>query len=67
MECSYCGVDNSLTVDDLMSRLMDGQLLTTLELERLQGFITEPEPTVCSECKPQVTLNWQAFPQELLV
>ena len=76
--CARCGVkwprqsklqrfDNSEEVQDLMTKL-----LTTVELETLQGFDNEPEiPNIleyCLLCKHQFTqtLNWSRFPNEVI-
>ena len=81
--CARCGVkwprqsklqrfDNSEVVQDLMARLMAGELLTTVELEALQGFDNEHEtPNIleyCLLCKHQFTqtLNWSRFPKEVI-
>ena len=82
--CSRCGVkwprqsklerfNTSEVVEELMSRLMAGESLTTTELETLQGFDNQPEtPTTleyCLLCKHQFTqtLNWSQFPKEVIV
>jgi hypothetical protein len=76
--CSRCGVKwprqskTSEVVEELMSRLMAGESLTTTELETLQGFNIKETPTTleyCLLCKHQFTqtLNWSQFPKEVIV
>jgi hypothetical protein len=81
--CARCGVkwprqsklqrfDNFEEVQDLMTKLMNGYILTTVDLETLQGFVDEPEtPNIleyCLLCKHQFTqtLNWSRFPNEVI-
>ena len=81
--CARCGVkwprqsklqrfDNFEEVQDLMTKLMKGETLTTEQLMTLQGFDTQiGTPNLleyCLLCKHQFTqtLNWSRFPKEVI-
>jgi len=61
-----------LDVQDLMTKLMNGETLTTEQLMTLQGFDTQiGTPNLleyCLLCKHQFTqtLNWSQFPKEVI-